>query len=209
MQTFILDKDFTKSAKLLDSGRLNKQSMECHQIYQVLMGQSKAWANHPAVKMWNKNLVSFLSYCYSIVVECEYRGIKSPYVAYFKTIGASEQYVEANPTWLDDDFIQRHKMALLFKTAIKAAVYDFSLLRKIPVIDVHQNNKFIKFIDCQGVDYYLKSNDILNQYPVGKSIYKYSRVATMPMITRAYKDYQTYCLNFGELPHKIDYRWGN
>lgn len=208
MQTFILDKSFTNSAKLLDSVRLNKQSMECHQIYQVLLDQSKAWANHPAVKMWNKNLVSFLSYCYSIAAECEFRGIKSPYAAYFKMVGISTQDEFHNPTWLDDDFIQRHKMALLFKTAIKAAVYDFSLLREIPVIDVHQNNEFIKFINRHNKDYYLKSDDILKQYPVGKSIYKYSRVATMHMITRAYNDYNNYKLNFGDIPHKIDYRWG-
>lgn len=40
MQTFILDMNFAKSAKLLDSVRLNKQSMECHQIYQVLLDQN-------------------------------------------------------------------------------------------------------------------------------------------------------------------------
>lgn len=208
MQTFILDMNFVESATLLDSVRLNKQSMECHQIFQVLMGKSKAWANHPAIKMWENNLVSFLSYCYSIAVECDTRDIKSPYAKYFKMVGVSTQDEFHNPTWLDDDFIQRHKMALLFKTAIKAAVYDFSLLREIPVIDVHQNNEFIKFINRHNKDYYLKSDDILKQYPVGKSIYKYKRVATMPMITRAYNDYNNYKLNFGDIPHKIDYRWG-
>lgn len=206
MQTFILDMDFTKSAKLLDSARLNKQSMECHQIYQVLMGQSQAWANHPVIKMWDKNVVSFLSYCYTIAIECDRRNIKSPYVAYFKMVGVDTQNDGHNPIWLDDDFISRHRSALLFKTAIKATVYDFSLLREVPVINVHHNNDFIEFIDRSNA--HLKSFDILNQYPVGKSIYKYKRVASLPMVVRAYNDYQNYRLCFCELMHKIDYRWG-
>jgi hypothetical protein len=208
MQTFMLDMDFTKSAKLLDNVRLNKQSMECHQIYRVLMGQSQAWVNHPVVKMWDKNVVSFLSYCYTIAIECERRNIKSPYAAYFKMVGVDNQNEGHNPIWLDDDFISRHRSALLFKTAIKTTVYDFSLLREIPVIDVHQNNEFIKFINRHNEDFYLKSEDILKQYPVGKPIYKHKSIATMPMITRAYRDYHDYKVNFGDIPHKIDYRWG-
>lgn len=207
MQTFILDMNFVESATLLDSVRLNKQSMECHQIFQVLMGKSKAWANHPAIKMWENNFVSFLSYCYAIAVECEKRNIKSPYAAYFKTVGVSEQCVEANPTWLDDDFIQRHKMALLFKTALKAVVYDYSFINNIKVIDVHSDYSFIKFINEHGKDYYLKSNEILKHYQVGKPIYKSKRVASMRVVSSAYSTYNFYKLNFGNIQHKIDYRW--
>lgn len=205
MQTFILDTDFITSAKMLDSARLNKQLMECHQIYQVLMGKSKAWANHPAIKMWENNFVSFLSYCYSVAIECDKRKIKSPYASYFEMVGVESQNVDDNPAWLDEDFIYRHRMALLFKTSIKDAVYDFSLMNDIPVIDVHLNDGFVRFIDRRNG--YLKSADILKQYPVGKPIYKYKRVATIPMIARAYNDYNNYKLNFGDIPHKIDYRW--
>ncbi len=205
MQTFILDIDFITSATMLDSARLNKQSMECHQIYQVLMGKSKAWAHHPVMKMWENNYVSFLSYCYSIAFECSERKIKSPYASYFKMVCVDSQNVEDNPIWLDEDFINRHRMALLFKTALKDAVYDYSFMNDVPVIDVHLNDDFVKFIDRKNIS--LKSADIIKQYPVGKPIYKYKRVATIPMITRSCVDYNNYKRSFGDIEHKIDYRW--
>lgn len=206
MQTFLLDIDFVTSATMLDSARLNKQSMECHQIYQVLLGESKAWAYHPVIKMWENNLVSFLSYCYSIVSECDKREIKSPYIEYFKTTGVDKQNAVDNPTWLDEDFINRHRMALLFKTALKDAVYDYSFMNDVNVIDVHRDDAFVKFIDRKNTN--LKSSDVIKQYPVGKPIYKYKRVATIPMIARSCVDYNDYKLNFGDIPYKIDYRWG-
>lgn len=205
MQTFVLDVDFITSAKILDSARLNKQLMECHQIYQVLLGKSKVWAYHPAIKMLENNFVSFLSYCYFIAIECDKRKIKSPYASYFEIVGVDSQNVEDNPKWLDCDFVNRHRMALLFKTALKDAVYDYSFMNDVPVIAVHRSDEFVKFIDRKNIS--LKSADILKQYPVGKSIYKYKRVATIPMIERSYVDYNNYKLNFGDIEHKIDYRW--
>ena len=52
MQTFLPLPDFHKSLACLDSKRLGKQRLETHQILKVLSGESEAWKNHPAVKMW-------------------------------------------------------------------------------------------------------------------------------------------------------------
>ena len=52
MQTFLPFSDFEKSAKALDYRRLGKQRIEAYQIWKVLTGQTTAWKNHPAVKMW-------------------------------------------------------------------------------------------------------------------------------------------------------------
>lgn len=52
MQTFLPYADFNKSAQVLDSKRLNKQLVECQQIFNALCGNSKGWTNHPVTNMW-------------------------------------------------------------------------------------------------------------------------------------------------------------
>ena len=55
MQTFLPHRDFAKTAKHLDRKRLIKQSVENLQILKSLAGlygETGAWRNHPAVKMW-------------------------------------------------------------------------------------------------------------------------------------------------------------
>lgn len=53
MQTFLTHSSFILSAKYLDNKRLGKQIVEALQIYNTLTDGSKAWSNHPAVKMWS------------------------------------------------------------------------------------------------------------------------------------------------------------
>lgn len=50
--TFVFSSN-PKSIKYLDDKRLNKQRIEANQILNTLLGNSKGWANHPAVKMWD------------------------------------------------------------------------------------------------------------------------------------------------------------
>jgi hypothetical protein len=79
MQTFLPYKDFTKSAKALDSKRLNKQILEGYQILKVLGNPDPraAWRNHPAVKMWRGHEFALFEYVATMVVEAQKRGIKT------------------------------------------------------------------------------------------------------------------------------------
>ena len=52
MQTFLPLPDFKETAKVLDRARLGKQRVEAWQILRALNGESRGWANHPAVRMW-------------------------------------------------------------------------------------------------------------------------------------------------------------
>ena len=87
MQTFLLHKAFKETAKLLDTPRLQKQRVECFQIYnaiiglrldsvtQEIVGEAKGWTAHPAVRMW-KDAPAFLClYAQYISKECDAREI--------------------------------------------------------------------------------------------------------------------------------------
>lgn len=62
MQTFLIHESFLETARALDTRRLNKQVVECKQIYASLTGmsepygkpakQTNSWQHHPAVRMW-------------------------------------------------------------------------------------------------------------------------------------------------------------
>lgn len=51
MNVFIIGTPL-ETAKILDKRRLNKQIIECKQILKAIAGDTKAWANHPATKMY-------------------------------------------------------------------------------------------------------------------------------------------------------------
>lgn len=66
MQVFLPYPSFRKSAEALDNKRLNKQIIECFQIFKALRGESKGWQNHPAVLMfkgYERALVSYAIWC--------------------------------------------------------------------------------------------------------------------------------------------------
>ena len=52
MQIFLPYKNVFETAKCLDNRRLNKQIIECRQILDAIDENSKAWCNHPIVKMY-------------------------------------------------------------------------------------------------------------------------------------------------------------
>ncbi|MEM0465914.1 MAG: pyrimidine dimer DNA glycosylase/endonuclease V [Candidatus Pacearchaeota archaeon] len=70
MQTFLPYPDIEKSLKCLDSKRLGKQRVEAHQILNILLNRTKtrAWRNHPAVKMW-RNYVNALKLYFNKSIE--------------------------------------------------------------------------------------------------------------------------------------------
>ena len=71
MQVFIIGTPL-ETAKVLDNRRLNKQIIECHQIFDAISG-AKAWRNHPVILEYT-NYVSWLI-LYTMILEA-YRGKK-------------------------------------------------------------------------------------------------------------------------------------
>jgi hypothetical protein len=69
MQTFLPTHNFKDCAKILDSKRLNKQILECSQIFKALTKQSIHWANHPTVLMWQSKEKPFLKYWHEMSFE--------------------------------------------------------------------------------------------------------------------------------------------
>lgn len=60
---------------VLDNTRLNKQRLETFQILKALTRGSKAWANHPATKMWEGYIPTLVQYGLFCCDNCDYRGI--------------------------------------------------------------------------------------------------------------------------------------
>ena len=79
MQTFLPYRDFTESAEVLDSKRLNKQILEGYQILKVLNNPDPkaAWRNHPAVKMWRGSETTLYDYVIAMARVATRRGIKT------------------------------------------------------------------------------------------------------------------------------------
>lgn len=87
MQTFlpIASIDFSKSARVLDNKRLNKQALEGWQIMMTLLElnpegeyrKPKGWVNHPAVKLWRGHESALWYYVITMVNEWKSRGFKS------------------------------------------------------------------------------------------------------------------------------------
>lgn len=114
MQTFLPFPSFADSAEVLDNKRLNKQRVECLQIYNVLttpLAERKGWRNHPAVLMWVGHTNSLLSYWKFIEIECERRGFKR------MAVPEHDPSLHTNyPKWLGDDrFHKSHRLNLMFK----------------------------------------------------------------------------------------------
>lgn len=103
MQTFLPYRKFESCAKALDRRRLGKQRVECLQIMTVLVKGEGAWANHPAVKMWQGYEYALMSYTramcerwrsFGYMDHCEART-----EALFETLPA-ERKLPKTPPWL-------------------------------------------------------------------------------------------------------------
>lgn len=130
MQTFLPDRSFQKSAALLDSRRLNKQRIECKQIYFACTGMRElndgstapalAWSNHPAVRMWRNYEHMLCMYATAMCLECNKRGIADnvDMLGFFTERAARHPYIV--PHWmLDaktlDNIAKSHRLNLLRK----------------------------------------------------------------------------------------------
>jgi len=120
MQTFMPYQDFAKTAKCLDLKRLGKQRVEAMQILMVLTGlnKSKAWTNHPAVKMWRGYEGALSEYAHAICDEWIQHGYKD--TCKDKIDQMMEKYYSNKPTimpsWVgSEDFHKSHQSNLLRK----------------------------------------------------------------------------------------------
>jgi hypothetical protein len=120
MQTFLTNRDPCVTAESLDTKRLGKQRLEAIQILRILLGKvdSKAWRNHPAVRMW-KGYEPYLlkRYLRAILDEWVKRG--------YKNMKCEEHYNELllivkdmkpeEPSWFSDQLFISHQSNLVRK----------------------------------------------------------------------------------------------
>lgn len=114
MQTFLPYPDFAESARVLDYRRLGKQRVEAKQILMVLLGETKAWQNHPAVRMWRGHTQCLASYGAAICTEWISRGYKDTLWPYFVKLMGDDS--GPCPAWLgNSDFHRSHQSNLVRK----------------------------------------------------------------------------------------------
>jgi hypothetical protein len=86
----------------------------------VLRGETNAWANHPAVKMW-KGYIDTLKHYYNVILqEWIDRGYKNnmPFETFENHCSDGYKLILTGfpiPQWLTEDFCSRHRAALLYK----------------------------------------------------------------------------------------------
>lgn len=75
MQTFVTHSSPALAAQHLDNKRLANQANEALVLLRAVLGQSAAWANHPAARMWEGYADGLALYRQAIIAECRCRGI--------------------------------------------------------------------------------------------------------------------------------------
>lgn len=126
MQTFLPYADFVTSAQVLDYRRLGKQRVETLQILNTLLGVSKGWQNHPAVKMWRGHETLLIEYGVAMCDEWIARGYKDTCRGKIVGLGdliADEEREsfpgEREPSWIgDEQFHVSHQSNLIRKDPI-------------------------------------------------------------------------------------------
>jgi len=126
MQTFLPHPDFTESAKCLDYRRLGKQRVECIQLLNALRGETSAWANHPACKMWRGHEYALAEYGVVICQEWRRRGYRDTCMD--KLIRIRDQYCDNGfPSWFGNKaFHASHRSNLLRKDPTHYRAFGWS-----------------------------------------------------------------------------------
>jgi len=107
MQVFLPEKDFYAAAAVLDQKRLVKQLLEGRQIMTILVGENKtkAWTNHPAVRMFKGHHSALYSYLSSVRDEMEVRGYKwEKNWAEISRMMSSNPQSFSLPRWMQDEY---------------------------------------------------------------------------------------------------------
>lgn len=131
MQTFLPYADFTLSARCLDYKRLGKQRLESKQILNILLNrtQSKAWRNHPAIKMWVGYENALKLYYNTILVEWLKRGYNN--TMKFEVLGPHM----IQPIWLgNEEFHNSHKSNLLRKQPEYYEKFGWAVPNDLPYV---------------------------------------------------------------------------
>ncbi len=129
MQTFLPYPNFEKSLKILDNKRLGKQRVEAFQILNILLKrtQTKAWKNHPAVKMWKKNPNALKLYFNISLDEWIKRGFKN---------NMKKEKIKGKvtlPKWIGKrQFHSSHKSNLLRKHPQHYSKFNWKELPNLP-----------------------------------------------------------------------------
>lgn len=114
MQTFLISKSFQKSAKALDSKRLNKQVLEVAQILNAMRRKSGGWRNHPITRMWRNYRGALAEYGLAMERERLSRGMNPHKSA--RIIKKHLKGRKVYPPWLGNrKFHLSHKSNLLRK----------------------------------------------------------------------------------------------
>lgn len=112
MQTFLPYVNFQESAKVLDYRRLGKQRVEVLQLIKALNGETKAWAKHPAAKMWKGFENSLVLYGMYSCVEWRSRGYQDTCLQKILAFHDPTQHAN-NPPWLgNEEFHRAHRSNL-------------------------------------------------------------------------------------------------
>lgn len=107
MQIFIPYPSPIEVAKCLDPKRLNKQIIECDQIIKAIKGETKAWANHPIVKMYAGHLRWVMLYRACL------DSYKDDCLDVAKSLSAGADMIR--PSWMTDALCRSHKRRLVAK----------------------------------------------------------------------------------------------
>ncbi len=116
MQTFLPYPDFEKCAKILDKRRAFKQVVEANQILNILLNrtQSKAWRNHPAVRMWTGYEDCLKQYYNVFYLYCK----NQHNIKYKKLIPEDISFVGSQPVWLGKEELHESHRANLWRKAL-------------------------------------------------------------------------------------------
>lgn len=132
MQTFLPLPDFQASLESLDYRRLGKQRVEAMQIVNVLSGLStRGWVNHPAVKMWRRNVPALMLYHDLAIKEWIKRGYKNTMKLY-----EVPREAVVLPEWFGDmDFHVSHQANLYHKSPADYPQWEMDFIEyKWPVV---------------------------------------------------------------------------
>jgi len=131
MQTFLPYPNLKKSLKVLDSRRLGKQRVEAFQILNILLNRtkSKAWKNHPAVKMWKDHTNALKLYFNKSIKLWISKGYKNNMK--LETIEGKIIF----PKWFGNKrFHASHRSNLLRKDKNYYSIYDWKESNNLPYI---------------------------------------------------------------------------
>lgn len=130
MQTFLPYAEFVTSASVLDNARLGKQRVETLQILNTLLGISKGWQSHPAVKMWRGYEAGLVEYGVAICDEWIGRGFKD--TCRDKILNLGELAVDCTPSDLNQERASRERYPEWLGDEELHISHQSNLIRKLP-----------------------------------------------------------------------------